>query len=336
MTRRSWLSLCASVALAAILLALLIAASHIDWSTIVRQLTGMNLPIVLVLTAIFGLNVVLGGEKWRLVDRRVRGVEAALPRSLYAGLSAVGALIGLIVPMQFGAAVTRTLGLHFFGGRAIVRGTAATFYEQFYDVLVAGFLAPASVVLIIAGGSAIEWLLCASAASVLGLIATAAASAYMTRHLGRAAALRASQPAGRLSRVVSGIAGSGLLGPKLACQLFALSLLRFVGLTAMAAATTNATGLAVPLWQLSAALPLVILATAVPVTPGGLGVNEWAFTSVLVGFGTSFGAAAQWVVLNRLIVTIACVVVGLAGALVVGAVRLSRTISPSGMKKQCP
>ena len=155
------------------------------------------------------------------------------------------------------------------------------------------------------------------------------AARLVARNLPRLASIRAYVPGSRLFRIVEGIVGSGLLGRDLVRQLFALSLLRFLILSLMAGATTAAFGLNVPLWQVSAALPLAMLAAALPATPGGLGVIEWTFASALVAFGTRFDVAAQWAVLNRLGVTIAAIIIGIAGALVGIAVRSSRAPSPA-------
>ena len=329
MTRSSIISLGASIAGAVALLALLLFASHVDLPTIRDQLLKMHPVMLLALTALLGFNSFLSGEKWRLVDCRLRGGEAALPRQLYFGLTALGTMLGLLIPVQLSAALTRSLGLHLNGGRAVARGTAASLLEQGYDVLVAGFLALASIVMIArGGGDAVEWIVLAGIAGILGWFACGMTVKPLSRSV-RGFAMIHHGKAARVGRLAAHVADSGLLDQDLARPLFALSLLRFFILSLMACATTAAVGLDVPLWQLSAALPLVVLAAALPITPGGLGVIEWAFTSALVTFGTRLDIAAQWAVLNRVAVTIAAIVVGVAGALVGIAVRSPRARSPA-------
>ena len=74
---------------------------------------------------------------------------------------------------------------------------------------------------------------------------------------------------------------SGLLNPALARQLMALSAARFAIQVLMAGQTAEAIGVHIPLWHLAAAMPFVIIACVIVVTPGGLGVNELSYATTL-------------------------------------------------------
>lgn len=329
MTGRSIVSLGLSAGGAAVLLALLLATSHLDLHALMDMVLAIRPTMLLALIALLAINTLLSGEKWRLVDKRLRGQASALPRPLYFALTAFGTMLGSVIPMPLGAAVTRSLGLHFHGGRGLVRGGAATLFEQGYDLLVAAVLTSATAALMILGGGPIKWILLAGGASIIGLLCSGVAAGLVIRIFRRFGSRRAGVPGGRLAGLAASVVNSELLGPTLVRRLFVLSLLRFFNLSLMAGATTAAFGLEVPLWQLSAALPLAMLASALPLTPGGLGVIEWTFVSVLVAFGTRFDAAAEWAVLNRLAVTLAGIAIGIMGAMVGLWVRAPRTTSPS-------
>jgi uncharacterized membrane protein YbhN (UPF0104 family) len=105
-----------------------------------------------------------------------------------------------------------------------------------------------------------------------------------------------------------------LLQPAVTRRLLALSLLRFAVLVAIAAASAAAVPVEIPVWRLAAALPFAIIGNALAVTPGGLGVNEWAMSSALFAFGTPFATAAQWAIANRILVAVAALAGAGAGA----------------------
>ena len=77
----------------------------------------------------------------------------------------------------------------------------------------------------------------------------------------------------------------------------------------MAEQTARAIHVYIPLWNMAAAVPFVVVATIIAVTPGGIGVNELTSTTALKFFGTPMAVAAQWSVANRLLVTASCFVV---------------------------
>jgi uncharacterized membrane protein YbhN (UPF0104 family) len=92
-----------------------------------------------------------------------------------------------------------------------------------------------------------------------------------------------------------------------------ISVLRFAVTAAMAGVTSWASGLPIGLPSLTIALPLVVLATAIPLTPAGLGVNEWTFVGVLSLLGAAAAVATQWALVNRILVFAVSVAIGVAG-----------------------
>ena len=65
-----------------------------------------------------------------------------------------------------------------------------------------------------------------------------------------------------------------------------LSTLRFSVVVLMSIQTAEAIGLHIPVWQMAAAIPFVVFASVIALTPGGLGVNELTSVSALRVFGT--------------------------------------------------
>jgi uncharacterized membrane protein YbhN (UPF0104 family) len=77
----------------------------------------------------------------------------------------------------------------------------------------------------------------------------------------------------------------------------------------MSIQTAKAVGLQVPSWQMAAAVPLVSVAAIIAVTPGGIGLNDLAGAGALKVFGTPFVIGAQWVLANRVLVSVSYLLV---------------------------
>jgi hypothetical protein len=322
LTRLHFGSLLASVVLAVILLALLFVCTDLDLAVIGRLLLGMRPQAFGEILLLTGFNCFLSGEKWRLIAMRLRQDDGrAMPRLLYFAFTSIGVALGQIVPVQFSLVLSRSIGAHLYGGRALSRGATATLFDYFFDVLVAAFLGLSSMLVLISGGGAITWALCTLLIGIAGFVLYGAAARLVVgalRLLGR-------RGCGRFHGFCTTTAVSPLLAPDIGRRLLAISGLRFTVLVLVGAVSANAVALDVPIWRLAASMPFAIIANALAITPGGLGITEWAVSSALFALGTQFQVSAQWAVVNRVLVAAAAGLCGVAGALIAAAARSSRT-----------
>lgn len=311
--RRSLVSWALSAALGGFLLVYLLVHAKLDLHATALLVQGIS-PVSLVeVTLLFGLYNVLGAEKWRLIDRNLQGPGCReMTRPLYFAFTAIGSGLGQIMPVQLSLLLSRSVGAHLHGGRGLMRGGSAVALDQFFDILVAAGLALASAVILTVGGGAVTWFL------IVAITAVVAGALYgkLVTRLTRGADALARRRDGRLSRWCAGIALSPLLAPGIGRRLLAISALRFMVLVLIGAASAQTTSAQVAVWQLAVSMPFAIFANAVAITPGGLGVNEWTMSTVLVALGVPFHSAAQWAVVNRLLVAAAAVLCGVAGAAV--------------------
>lgn len=320
MTRLHLGSLLASIVLAVILVVLLFFFTGLDLRTTVRLLFAVRAQAFAEIVLLMGFNSFLAGEKWRLVVLsfdRIGGSD--IPRPLYFALSAIGVALGQVLPVQISTALCRWLGLRAYGGYAFRRGVGATMFEQLFDVLVAGLVALASVVVIATGSGATGWLIGALLAITGGFAlcgVAAALAASLSRRFGQHWRGRTG-----LAQLLAGAGTSQLLSPRITRRLFALSVLRFTVLVLVAAASADAVSLNIPLWHLAAAFPFGIFATALALTPGGLGIGEWGLASALHAFGTPLQVGAQWAITCRILAVLASGVCAAAALVVVGLVR---------------
>jgi len=313
-TKRSLVSTIASTLLALTLVIALFRVSHVDVAHVWRLVLSARPWPLLVLVLMTGLQVVLASEKWRLVEQQLAGSKPP-PRRLCLALTALGTAAGQVLPLPVATALCRSLGSQILIGSGAVRGAVGTMFEQSFDFLVVCLLALASIGCLRAG-DAVHF-----AGLAFALISVALVLVGPTARLTKAGVLRLAAPGSvfgiHVQTIAATLVKSGLIDPRLARRLFILSALRFIALCLMAGATTEAVGLDVPLLQLAAALPLVMLASTLAATPAAIGVNEWAFVAVLMAFGTPLDIATQWAIANRILVAAASLVVGVLGTVLV-------------------
>lgn len=289
-----------------LLAAALVILADIDGREILELLFSVQPAGFAALVVLLGLNVVLAAEKWMLVEDRLTWGES-LPRPLSLALTALGTAAGQVLPIQLATVLTRSLGARIISGSGTVRSAVSSIFEQAFDLIV---VAPLGILTLVClgTGDATGWPFLA-ASTLLAVLA--AIGPTMRRGSAVAGKFAGHGAAGaRLKRLLNSLTNSGLVDPGLARRLFLLSAARFAILCAAAAATSEAVGLDVPALHLAAAMPLVVLASVFVTTPAGLGVNEFTFGVVLAALGTPFDAAVEWALVNRVLVTVASLIIG--------------------------
>lgn len=310
-----------SAALTIFLIALLIKISKLDLRVTVQQLRSVSWVSFTKLVLLTGLHVYLSNQKWRSVDASVRhSSESAPSRIMSFALTSTGVALGQILPVQVSMSAARTLGTYFHG-RALRRGTGGTLFEQAFDVLIVGFLAIASGVTRFFRGGGLMWTACAITMAAFALLAIGP-SVRLVRRQADVLASRTVPPRNRILRSFANLQQSGLLNAGLVRRLMLLSAARFVIQVLMAGETAEAIGVHIPLWHLAAAMPFVIIACVIVVTPGGLGVNELSYATTLHLFGTPLHVGAQWALANRFLVASSCFVVAACAITALGFSRI--------------
>lgn len=313
MTLRRALLLLASAALGVALVALLIRVGKIDLRLTLLQLRSVS-PVAFVRLALLnGLLVYLSTEKWRSIDAVLRRSSDSVPSRITSfAVTSAGMAMGLVLPVQIGMTAARTLGTYFYG-RPLKRGTVGTLFEQSFDFLIVVFLAVASGVTLFYSGGAVMWMASAVAMTALALL-TVGPLIGLIRWFGASYSVRTAAPHNRILRAVWELQHSSLLNAALARRLVMLSAVRFGVVVLMATQTAEAIHAHIPLWHMAAAMPFVVIANTIAVTPGGIGVNELTSSTALKFFGTPLVVAAQWSLANRFLVTASCFAVAACAA----------------------
>ena len=329
MTRRRSLFLIASFALSAVLITVLIKVGRIDLHTTLLQLQNVRwVPFTKVILLNF-LLVLISTAKWRSIDSALRKPsDSPQSKTTSFALTSMGLAFGTFLPVQFSMSTARTFGTYVHGS-GIKRGAGGTLYEQGFDVLMALFLAVASAATWFWKGGGTMWTICAVIVIAFALLIVGP-SIQILRRLTAACAARTAASKGRVARLtqwISDQARSELLNSALARRLAMLSVARFVVVVLMSIETAAAIGLHIPLWQMAAAIPFVVISSLIALTPGGLGVNELTSTAALSVFGTPLAIGAQWALANRILIIVSYFAVAVCSTalLVVGRTGNART-----------
>jgi hypothetical protein len=330
--QRSFLLL-ASFALSAVLVVLLIRLGKIDLRATQQQLEGVRAISLIKVMLLNILIVITSAEKWRSIDATLRrSSDAVQSRIVSFALTSAGLALGTVLPVQLALSTVRMLGTYVHGS-ALKRGAAGTLVEQGFDVLTVGFLAIASGITLVLKGAGPTWAIIATAMIVLALLLIGP-SVRLIRWLAMAGTAReislASWFGTFLHRVVN-LVNSDFVHIRLARRLVILSTARFIVVVLMSIETAKAVGLHIPLWHMAAAIPFVVFASVIALTPGGLGINELAGTAALTLFGTSVSVGAQWALANRILVTLSYFAVTLCAATVVFVAQMMPYRQPRAM-----
>jgi uncharacterized membrane protein YbhN (UPF0104 family) len=318
-----------SLSLGAVLVYVLVKIDGFNLHVLVAQLARVDLTSFAELLGLTTLHIYLSNLKWRSVDAELRHYTDSKPSGVASfAFTSVGVALGQILPQQLSVAGARTVGTYVHG-RALKRGAAGTLFEQSFDVVIVAFLAIASVVTRLFRGGRLMW-----TSSAVGMIAIALLVAgpgmSLIRRILASSGAGSRIPRNRILRRISELQHSGFLNSRLARRLVLLSAARFVVQVLMLGLCARAIDVQIPLWQLAAALPFAIMGAAIAMTPGGIGITELSFATVLTLFGTSLRNGAQWAVASRVLVTTACVVIAIGAAVLLA---LSRDTTPGNPRR---
>jgi len=291
----------ASFAVGLALLTLVVSRSGLGLPEIFSRLAALDRIACLRLTGLLAVNTFLSSLKWRLTDSAMRRPSDGSPSHFESfTLSSIGTALGQVLPVQLSMPAARTLGAQIYG-RAFERGTLGTFFEQSFDPLFSCFLMLGSAAAYLLNGGWRMWLTMAVFAAALAIV-SAGTMLNLVRRLAAAVSYKGTSKAA-WRRFALKLSHSALLEAGLGRRLMFLSALRFTVLVLMARETAVAIHADIPLWHLAAAMPFAVFATASGITPGGLGLTEFTYATILSGLGTPITLTTEWALANRLLIS---------------------------------
>lgn len=293
------------------LLYLLLSYGGLTWPGMIQSIAGLGWLALTGTLALTGANLAIGTFKWLLVMHAFERDSKDLPRFADGFLTTtLGALLGQIMPVQFGVALTRSLAGRLGIGRSPAANLGTTAFEQLFDVLVLCVAALISLLGLILHSGPGGWLALVLLLSPFGVFA----AMRFKWLLGETAKLlaRVSSPTGLcgyISKLSQSVMRAADLSPSIFVLLAALSVLRFAAVLSRAVIVLSALGMSGFTAPLLIAFPLVQTIGIFPLVPGNLGILEWTWSGVLVYAGATISAAVLFAVTMRIVNVMAQLVV---------------------------
>lgn len=297
--------------IALLILAVLLAAGLLWLLVAFGDLSAADLRLILSVSpwymlGLFGtvaMQFVLSTYKWWLVSSRL-GDETLTYADyfIYLRITVTGGVVGLLIPMYLGTLFARGAGLRIQQRERFRSGLVSSVYEQGFDFLVPACMLLPSVLFTLGQITVIQWWWLSGVLLAVGGIVTTVWPRPLLRLLA-ALVLRPWLPVPqRVRDVVDTLSVSPLWDRPTLVMTFGISLARYCNLAVYALLVVWALNLPIPVFHILVVLPLAVLSIILAITPGNLGVTEWAWASQLVLLGNDPDTAALFSIANRLFV----------------------------------
>ncbi|MFN0113466.1 MAG: YbhN family protein [Paracoccaceae bacterium] len=311
MTRRQGLIALFRVAVAAILVAVL--SRHVDLRGAFAILSGIDPLWLLPAAGLFLLGQTLSCLRWRIALAQI--VEVPPPFPALLKLYFIGMFVNLGIPTTAGGDVVRAEMM-----RGMVGGRGGAYASILADRII-GALA---VVLLACGAAVLargvldaETRRMAAFAALAAPVAIAAL-VWSVGYLGR------NRVAGRVAPFLDALRLLGRRPSILALSLCIALVVQTVGVVLPISLLAHAMSIELPLSAHFVLVPIIVLATLIPVAPNGLGLRETAFVILYAPFGVPHEAAAALGFSWSLLLTVFGLAGGIALASWTGAEPASR------------
>lgn len=264
----------------------------------VRQVTWPALAGILLSTGAF---LALSTLKWRMVMRRL-SPDDEHHRGWGYGFyyTTLGALLALVVLPQAAMVIARGYGDKFRLGKSPVTTSAATLYEQLFDLVPILVFAVTALLAHLLDWSASTWLAATAGAGIAS--GALVILALQTRFWLLASLVPRpvrSRFAPRLEWFASP-AAQELLKPRFVLAIHTISVVRYFVLLLRTYLIFAALSLSLSSYGFAQAYSIVSVSRLFFITPGGLGIAEWSWTGVLTWLAMPLQESVRFVLANRL------------------------------------
>ena len=327
MNRLSKILATTSLCLGLIAFAVVIASTHVDPRSLAGSAFTLDRAAALRFSLWMALNVFFSSWKWRLTDEALRSPEEQrVSTGVAFAATAFGATLGQILPAPISMAASRTLASTIYG-KALRRGTLATIFEQIFDVVALCLLAIPSVLTCVMRRGAGTWFAMALPLSLFAVWGTGKALDAVFRITTK------FNGDSQWERTIANLQDAGLFHPKLARKLMVLAFGRFAVNVLTASQTTAAIHAVIPVWYLAVAMPLVLMAVVIGVTPGGIGLAESGYAGTLHFLGVPLAIATRWAIATRVLSLASTLVISIVAGALLALKRVAVTARTSNIRR---
>ncbi|MBR0674348.1 lysylphosphatidylglycerol synthase domain-containing protein [Neoroseomonas soli] len=288
-----------SIILSFLLIVLLIFLSGADVDLIKDFINRVPASVFFAVAGIEFIGLLAGAQKWRIAMVWSRPDAGYPPILSSLEASTLGSLFAQVLPAQFAMVFARALLQRRHAG--VGAAVWATFHEQLFDLLALGAVGAAvasAFILRTDAVSAVSTGAVVALGGVLGVRALFKFAESTARRLLTKAPQRLLPSCGS---VQAALADAARLPWRVAAAMTVLSMARVACWTARAIVSFAVLLPNAPLFAIATAIPLVQLATVLPIIPGGVGTVEWIWTGALAATGIPPSDAAAAALATRAI-----------------------------------
>ena len=281
----------------------------IDFETALGQARSANPWLLVLAVAILLCRAPFMLLRWQAILFRLGG-RLDWGHGIYVVL--ISAFFGQFSPSGIGNDVSR--GILAVGGNDPAAVVASLFSDRIFGLVSSVLLAAPPAVLVILSGdaflpSALAWFVLALLAAIVVLSVLLGRTGHQYRQ--QAVSMSRAKRFLNLSREATWMCLSTIGDFRVAAVALGWSLV----IQAMAIASVIVTGLAlaidVPIWSYFLLVPIIWVATSVPVSLGGIGVREVSFVALL----PAFGAGATEALTVGVLLSVVSIIAAVTGAL---------------------
>lgn len=255
--------------------------------------------------------------KWRLVTESI-APEADF-RGKYFLYTSLNHLAAQVIPHPISTLSVRSLSLRFGAQLPLRKGALSSVYDLFFDLTITvlalfasilaltGLLNPIQAIMFFL----LELILCGTAISLF----TKRLVLSFLRIGSRVPMLRGVMKKSMLSADSLEEKDLPLLGVQQTARLFVLSIIRYGNLVLRTWLVIPASGLALAFYPVAFALPVILLASIISITPANLGITEWTWVGVLIAFSVASAVAVKYALLRRILILFSILLIN-AGVLI--------------------
>lgn len=287
----------ATILFAVFLVSILLKYTKVSLPELFTEAKSLPLWLWVSVTAIMLFNIMLGAQNWRLTVERVPSPNRQ-NYLFYLTYSAISAMSGLIIPLQFSNLIVRSLSLKFLGNASAQKSAVTALVSQSHDITVAtAFLIPGIAVLF--GNLNIrQWLICETALIAASYILFSHYAYFIVKKI---CTLKIkNETLQKLLNMLEEGLNAGMFDNALMANLYRNSLLKFCILALRAYLVSYAIELTASPIEIVSIFSILQLSIIFTVTPGNLGVNEWGWVGLLTYLGVSTYGAGQFALITRI------------------------------------
>ena len=312
--RRRVFSILSAVGAVALLAALFLLID-IDTGTLFSEVLAFDPGSFLLVTLLTLAIMFCSQERWQILQAHYPSSSLFSRRSTFM-YTCVGASLAQIIPPHISTGLARSMGSWFEKRSRPLHSIAFTLIEQLFDLLIS-LVILVSCLLFLSGQIAFSsWIgltVISTAVLLIPLVVISAKTpyigAFIVDRVGTVIRLLPQQ-------IVDTLPALSLPTGKVTAKLYGLSILRFIALVARATVISYSALAAFNWWEISTTVPVMQLSGLIPITPGSLGITEWAWSSVISALDIPLATAAQFALLHRIVALAAQLIVTLFSIIV--------------------